>query len=88
VLFVPYFFIRALLKSVAIRKNIFQAYKKERGMSLPHDWFDWLGGFPFEVASVEKITEFYKAKGFSLRKVVTTNGWGNNQFVFVKDGQI
>lgn len=53
-------------------------------MSMTHDWFDWLGGLPFEVASVDAIVKFMWDRGFVLREVWTTNGSGNNQFVFTK----
>jgi hypothetical protein len=43
---------------------------------------DWLGGLPFEVASVAEVKQFYEKRGFALRSVVTTSSWGNNQFVF------
>ena len=55
---------------------------KNRGMSVWYDWVDWLGGFPFEVASVNEIKAFYEKRGFTLVKVQTTSSWGNNQFVF------
>lgn len=83
-LFFPYFGFRVLLKSVLTKENAFSAYKKNRGMSVTHDWYDWLGGFPFEVAKVEEIFEFYKAKGFELRNLTTSNGLGCNQFVFIR----
>jgi 2-polyprenyl-6-hydroxyphenyl methylase/3-demethylubiquinone-9 3-methyltransferase len=85
--FIPYFFVRTLISSFVRKRNIFADYKKNRGMSIVYDWFDWLGGFPFEVASVEKIFEFFRQRGFELESIKTTNSWGNNQFVFVKTGR-
>ena len=38
----------------------------ERGMSLWYDMLDWLGGYPFEVASPEAIVSFFEQRGFSL----------------------
>ena len=83
-IFLPYFFFRSLIKSIASGENKFAEYKKKRGMSITHDWFDWLGGFPFEVASVEAISHFLQKRGFSLRNFKTTKGNGNNQFAFVR----
>lgn len=51
-------------------------------MSIYHDWIDWLGGYPFEVAKPEDIFSFYKEKEFVLDKIVTTNRLGCNEFVF------
>ena len=82
--FVPYFFFLELIHSAVSGKNRFSAYKTKRGMSFIRDCFDWLGGFPFEVASVREVCDFLQARGFSLKNVKATRGRGNNQFVFVR----
>jgi len=88
-LFVPYFFIGGLTIDVIKGKNPFKRYteyKKSRGMSRVHDWIDWLGGYPFEVARPEQVFDFYQAKGFSLRKLKTCGGGlGCNEFVFERE---
>lgn len=84
-IFIPYFFLGALLSCLRRRESVFAGYKKNRGMSITHDWFDWLGGFPFEVATVDDIFRFFRDKGFVLNNIKTTNGSGNNQFVFARD---
>jgi len=61
-----------------------KAYKKERGMSPWWDVVDWVGGWPFEVATPEAIFRFYRDHGFALRELVTRQGYGCNEFVFVK----
>ena len=64
----------------------YRDYKKNRGMSLIHDWIDWLGGYPFEVAGPDELIEFYQTRGFSLRNSsLRTHGRGNNELVFQKD---
>ena len=83
-IFIPYFFSLALLSSILKKQNMFSGYKKNRGMSITHDWHDWLGGLPFEVASVDKIFNFFQKRGFTLSKIINTPGLGNNQFVFLK----
>ena len=61
----------------------YKEYKKSRGMSRFHDWKDWLGGYPFEVAKPEEIFNFYRDKGFSLDKIKTCcGGIGCNEYVF------
>jgi 2-polyprenyl-6-hydroxyphenyl methylase/3-demethylubiquinone-9 3-methyltransferase len=58
-------------------------YKNGRGMNRWHDIIDWVGGYPYEVASVDEIFEFYKAKGFTVTKVKSGGvGLGCNEFVF------
>lgn len=55
-----------------------------RGMSAYHDWIDWLGGYPFEVASADSIVALYTRSGFELAASRTTNRLGCNQLVFRK----
>lgn len=83
-IFIPYFFFKELIRSAVSGKNKFSEYKAKRGMSIVHDWFDWLGGFPFEVASVKEVCHFLQTRGFSLKNIKTTRSLGNNQFVFVR----
>lgn len=54
-----------------------------RGMSYWHDLIDWIGGYPFEVARPEEIFDFYRQRGFALRRMRTWGGGlGCNEFVF------
>jgi 2-polyprenyl-3-methyl-5-hydroxy-6-metoxy-1,4-benzoquinol methylase len=58
-------------------------YKRQRGMSRAHDLVDWVGGYPFEVASPERIFTFYRDRGFQLSELTTCGGGlGCNQFLF------
>jgi 2-polyprenyl-3-methyl-5-hydroxy-6-metoxy-1,4-benzoquinol methylase len=82
--FIPVFLLRTLRVCAVKRENIFAGYKKQRGMSITHDWFDWLGGLPFEVATVERVFHFLRERGFRLSNVKTTISFGNNQFVFAR----
>ncbi|MFK5854543.1 MAG: class I SAM-dependent methyltransferase [Bacteroidota bacterium] len=84
-IFYPWFVIRAILVGVKDYNNPFGKfinYQKQRGMSIVRDWDDWLGGYPFEVASVEELFKFYKLKGFDLINIKTTNRLGCNELVF------
>ena len=58
---------------------------KERGMSAWYDLIDWVGGYPFEVASVRELFEFYHKQGFRLDNIQTTNRSGCNELVFIKE---
>lgn len=85
--FIPYFVLGLLLVHLFRRKNPldrYRQYKTSREMSIVHDWRDWLGGDPFEVARPEQILEFFRNKGFVLDKLVTSGGLANNQFVSTK----
>ncbi|MGB0595078.1 MAG: class I SAM-dependent methyltransferase [Rubripirellula sp.] len=62
-----------------------QAKKADRGMSAWHDWVDWVGGLPFEVAQPEQIIEPLRQRGFILEKLKTVgNGWGCNEYLFTR----
>ena len=60
-------------------------YKKKRGMNPFIDWTDWVGGYPFEVATPDEIIEFLGKRKFSLIKSVTISSLGCNEFVFNKN---
>lgn len=58
-------------------------YKSGRGMNRWHDIIDWVGGYPYEVATVDEIFDFYKQQGFTLTKITSGGvGLGCNEFVF------
>jgi 2-polyprenyl-6-hydroxyphenyl methylase/3-demethylubiquinone-9 3-methyltransferase len=57
--------------------------KQDRGMSVWHDWVDWIGGMPFEVARPEQIIVPAAREGFQLIALTTVmGGWGCNEYVF------
>lgn len=59
--------------------------KNERGMSFWHNLVDWVGGYPFEVATPGQIFDFFRERGFLLTKLRTCGGsLGCNEFVFEK----
>jgi 2-polyprenyl-3-methyl-5-hydroxy-6-metoxy-1,4-benzoquinol methylase len=62
-------------------------YDERRGMSRWRDIIDWVGGYPYEVATPDQIFEFFKERGYTLTKMVCGNvGLGCNEFVFIKTG--
>jgi len=59
--------------------------RSQRGMSFWRNLEDWVGGYPFEVATPGQIFDFYRERGFVLTKLRTCGGsLGCNQFVFEK----
>lgn len=63
----------------------YRSYQSLRGMNSWTDVIDWIGGYPFEVASPEQIFDFYRKRGFVLTYLKTVQGkLGNNEFVFYK----
>ena len=76
------------LKGICTEFNpfcFFTDYKKRRGMSIFHDFEDWIGGYPFEVASPDKIIEYFSSKGFELTASRLTRSSGCNEFTFTRN---
>jgi 2-polyprenyl-6-hydroxyphenyl methylase/3-demethylubiquinone-9 3-methyltransferase len=86
--FLSYFVGRGFLADlVRVRNPVarYRQYKKRRGMSVLHDWRDWLGGYPFEVASRQSVVRFCEDQHLRLIKLRSAGRTlGNNEFVFVK----
>jgi 2-polyprenyl-6-hydroxyphenyl methylase/3-demethylubiquinone-9 3-methyltransferase len=60
-------------------------YRAQRGMSVWHDYVDWIGGYPFEVATPAAVREFYVARGFDpVHETTVGMDLGCNEFVFTR----
>jgi 2-polyprenyl-3-methyl-5-hydroxy-6-metoxy-1,4-benzoquinol methylase len=59
-------------------------YKKGRGMNMINDMIDWIGGFPYEYATVKELDDFFKKRGFELIKVKEASSLGCHQIIFKK----
>lgn len=58
-------------------------HRKERGMDFGYDVIDWIGGYPYEYASIDEIVQFVTPLGFELvRSIPAEVGTGCNEFVF------
>jgi len=82
--FCPFYAVQGLLSDVLRLRNPlrrYAEYKRSRGMSRVHDWVDWLGGYPYEVASADELFRFYKQRGFSLQSLLLRRGHGCNELV-------
>jgi 2-polyprenyl-3-methyl-5-hydroxy-6-metoxy-1,4-benzoquinol methylase len=77
-----------LAHQLRARRNPLRAaleYKRSRGMALTTDLVDWLGGYPYEYASLDDVLNFCRDECAMdpLRVIpVPATGTGNNQFVF------
>ena len=78
--------VKGLVRDVLLLRNPVERYReriRQRGMSMWHDWIDWIGGYPFEVAKPERILDFYHRRGFELVRLKTVaGGLGCNEYVF------
>jgi len=84
-IFVPIFVVKGLLADlVSGRKPVarYREYRERRGMSIVHDWLDWLGGYPFEVATPQRVIDFYAGRGFRLAGIKRDR---INEFAFVRE---
>jgi 2-polyprenyl-6-hydroxyphenyl methylase/3-demethylubiquinone-9 3-methyltransferase len=85
---IPYLVLRRFASDVLRGRNPlthYREYHANRGMSVLRDWVDWLGGYPFEVATPTATFDFLRARGFRLERLVTTLGSGCNEFVFRRE---
>lgn len=57
-------------------------YKRSRGMTRLYDMIDWLGGLPYEFASVSALTDFYEKDGFKLEKLIENPNTGCHELLF------
>jgi 2-polyprenyl-3-methyl-5-hydroxy-6-metoxy-1,4-benzoquinol methylase len=57
--------------------------ERRRGMSRWRDAVDWVGGYPYEYAKSDVVFDFYRTRGFVLRRLKCSAGpLGCNEFVF------
>lgn len=89
VLVIPVFFalfmLAGFVEDMLRRRNPlrrYTEYRKKRGMSLTHDWIDWFGGLPYEVAKPGEVFDFIASRGFVLERLVTRASLGCNEYVF------
>jgi SAM-dependent methyltransferase len=55
-------------------------YKRSRGMEFLTDVRDWLGGWPYEDATVEEVQAFFHKRGF--RQINIKTGEANTEYLF------
>jgi 2-polyprenyl-3-methyl-5-hydroxy-6-metoxy-1,4-benzoquinol methylase len=88
--FIPYWVLRSALSDIIRLRapwHTIATYKRNRGMSIWHDWHDWLGGYPFETAKPEAIIFPIKREGFTLTNLKTQYGTvGCVEYVFRRNG--
>jgi 2-polyprenyl-6-hydroxyphenyl methylase/3-demethylubiquinone-9 3-methyltransferase len=45
------------------------------------DLKDWVGGYPYEVATVERLVSFAEGEGFQVEQIRRSSGLGNNELL-------
>jgi 2-polyprenyl-6-hydroxyphenyl methylase/3-demethylubiquinone-9 3-methyltransferase len=76
--------LRNLLRGRNPFKVAFQNFGHERGMHWLADLRDWLGGYPYEFATVDEVFSFMKQEfpSSTLVNIKTEPGLGNNWFLY------
>jgi hypothetical protein len=72
------------LGDLANRQNPLARYRdygSNRGMSVWHDWVDWIGGYPFEVARPGDVFTFLRTHRFEMLAMNTVSSLGCNEYV-------
>ncbi len=85
-----YILIRHVGRNMLRLRNPFKVLKSfgsGRGMRWKTDMIDWLGGYPYEYATVEEVFTFMKQlfPSFTLINIKTEPRLGNNWFLFRND---
>lgn len=71
-----------LAKLLVTGKNPF---RMTRGMDFYYNVVDWVGGYPYEYASIAEMEAYLSGKGFRLDKAVPARvPTGCNEFIFTK----
>ncbi len=85
---IEYLYLIYLIGMLLIRfKNpvqYIQNYKTFRGMSWYYDVKDWLGGYPYEFASVSEVINYFGQKNILCKKINPKDGIGCNEFLLEK----
>lgn len=70
------------LVAAKVAANRLRGRDQGRGMNTVIDWIDWLGGYPFEVATPDAVIAHFARDGFVLTRLRTVGpGHGCNEFV-------
>jgi SAM-dependent methyltransferase len=75
------FYLDKKMKKIPEFMQRVKEYKKSRGMDLYRDAVDWLGGYPFEYASVEEVEDFV-ARKFGLKLLNLTTGQACIEYLY------
>jgi hypothetical protein len=59
-------------------------YRGNRGMSRWRDIIDWVGGYPYEYASMDSLIAFHETRGFEVVRADATKGLGCNELVMIR----
>jgi hypothetical protein len=58
-------------------------HRQQRGMDFYYNVVDWVGGYPYEYASIEETRTTVEALGFTLERTIPAEvPTGCNQFIF------
>lgn len=75
-------YLMMLVPLIQLAKGTFHL---KRGMSRWHDFLDWLGGLPIEVALPDVVSAFFRQRGFSQERLhACGRRHGCNEYVFRK----
>ncbi len=80
---IPIYFVARRLHARSLIAGV-QSYESSRGMYWRTDITDWLGGLPYECATVEEVFKFIRTRRgkFDLHNLKTTNSLANNWYLF------
>ena len=78
------YFILGLLANFKNPISYIKNYQTTRGMNFFTDIKDWLGGYPYEYASVQEIKDYFKKYNLLCEKNTEVRSIGCNEYLFRK----
>ena len=58
--------------------------ERRRGMNFYENLSDWIGGYPFEYASIDELKKFFLKRNFKVLKLKKSHGSGCHEILFEK----
>lgn len=78
------YFVLGLILSGKNPYQYIKNYQSARGMNWLNDIKDWIGGYPYEYASIQTITNYFNKLGFKCIKTTPARSIGCNEYLFIR----
>lgn len=82
--FYVFYFIIGLMINFINPIVYIKSYHSLRGMNFMTDIRDWLGGYPYEYASIKNVIHYFNKLGFKCIRTSAARSIGCNEFLFIK----
>lgn len=84
ILYVAYFVLGYLLTFRNPFSYLNNFSKREKGMNFMTNVHDWLGGYPYEYATVDELINFCGLRGLAVKRIKSSNNLGCHELLLVR----